>query len=58
MVEKYWGVANHGHCKRCSKHMKNKPDVRLYSLQFRKKQYWLCEECLIEINRFIRGKRL
>ena len=44
-----------GHCKRCSKHMKKKPDVRLYSISFRKSQYWVCEPCLIEVVKFIRG---
>ncbi len=46
-----------GNCKRCSKYMKKKPVVRLYSLSFRKKQYWICENCLVEINKFIKGVR-
>lgn len=40
-----------GICKRCLT-----PKIqRLYSLQFRKKQYWICKDCIKEIDKFIRG---
>jgi hypothetical protein len=42
-----------GKCRRCTRYLKKKPVTRLFSLQFRRKQYWLCECCLVEINNFV-----
>ena len=40
-----------GSCKRCVCGI-IKPR-RLYSVSFRKKQYWICADCIKELNDFI-----
>jgi len=43
-----------GFCKRCINNKAKFPiHRRLFSVSFRKKQYWLCADCVKELNEFI-----